>query len=82
MQLGLLLYIYILNALIVFLILLWAFLTDRSTSKSHRLSWLIVFLASTLWFIAVPFSLVEILRKALQQRRTLPDKSNPPKYLG
>lgn len=82
MQLGLLLYIYTLNALIVFLILLWAFLSDRSTPNSHRLSWIILCLASTLWFVAVPLSMVEILRKVLQQRRTLPNRSNPPKYLG
>jgi len=82
MQLGLLLYIYVLNALVVALILLWAFLSDRSTPKTHRLSWIIVLLGSTFWFIAVPISLAEILRKAMQQRKVLPDKSNHPRSLG
>lgn len=75
MQIGLLLNIYLLNALIVALILLWAFLSDRSTSKSHRLSWIVICLASALWFIAIPLSCIEILCKALQQRRVLSTKA-------
>lgn len=82
MQLGLLLYIYVLNALVVALILLWAFLSDRSTPKTHRLSWVIVLLGSAFWFIAVPISMVEIVRKILQQRKELPNKTNHPRSLG
>lgn len=75
MQIGLLFFIYILNALIVALILLWAFLSDRSTANNHRMSWLIVFIASALWFVAIPLSLAEVLRRAFQQRRAVSTKA-------
>lgn len=81
MHIGLLLCIYITNALIVALILLWAFLSDRSTANSHRASWAIILIASTLWFVAVPLSMMEVLRKAWR-RRVVAEKSNPPRYLG
>lgn len=75
MQIGLLLFIYTLNALIVALILLWAFLSDRSTSNSDRTSWLVVCVASAFWFVAIPLSMAEVLRKAFQRRRTVSTKA-------
>lgn len=79
---SLLLYVYLLNAFVVALILLWAFWSDRSTANSHRLSWLVVLIASALWFVAIPLSVNEVLRKSLQQRRVLSGKSSPSRYLG
>lgn len=82
MHINLLLCIYITNALFVALILLWAFLSDRSTANSHRASWTVICIASALWFVAIPLSMAEVLRKSWQQRRALSRKSNPPRYLG
>jgi RsiW-degrading membrane proteinase PrsW (M82 family) len=77
MQIGLLLHLYILNALVVALVLLWAFLSDRSTAKNHKLSWLVICIASALWLIAVPLSIIEVLRKFIYQRRVLSAKPVP-----
>lgn len=71
---------YLINAGIVAAILMWAFLADRSTSKQHQLSWLIILIASALWFIAVPLSCFEILRRSLRQRKVLQRQSKPSQH--
>ncbi|PSB13000.1 hypothetical protein C7B61_07135 [filamentous cyanobacterium CCP1] len=82
MQVSLLLLIYFLNVLVVASILLWSFFADRSTPKNHKLSWAVVVIASVLWFIAVPLSIIEILRKLLHHRSVLRDQNNPSKNWG
>lgn len=81
MQISLLLYIYLLNAAIVAFILLVSFWSDSSTPKNHKLSWLIVLVASLLWFIAIPLSIVEFSYKSLRRQRALKGQANPSKNL-
>ncbi|WP_416671630.1 hypothetical protein [Egbenema bharatensis] len=81
MQVSLLLMIYVANALIVALIMMTSFLSDRTTSKKHTLSWVVVAIASLFWFIAIPLSFIEILRKSLHRRRVLRDQVLPSKTL-
>lgn len=81
MQIGLLLYIYLLNAAIVAFILLVSFWSDSSTPKNHKLSWIIVLVASLLWFITVPLSIAEFSYKALRRQRAVKGEANPGKNL-
>lgn len=76
-----LLSMYLLNAGIVATILIWSFLVDQSTPKRHRLSWLVILVASAFWFIVVPLSCVEIVRRSLHQRKVLQDQSNPTHHI-
>lgn len=80
MQVSLLFLLYIVNAIAVALILLSAFWADRSTSKNHKLSWAVIVVASALWFIALPLSLVEVLHKSLR-RRFVYSQGKPSKHL-
>jgi hypothetical protein len=46
---------YLLGTTITFSILLNAFLKDGSTKKTDVLSWLVVLIATLLWFVTLPF---------------------------
>lgn len=52
---------YIIGAICTFGILFNAFLKDNGTSKTDVLSWLILLIGTSLWFIVLPF----IIRKKL-----------------
>lgn len=54
---------YLFNASIWFCVCLSAFLRDRSTPKSDRLSWVAVLLVPSLWPIALPLMLLELAQK-------------------
>lgn len=69
--------IYWLNAAIVALILLLAFLADRSTAKSQKMSWIIILVASLFWFIAIPLSGVEHLRRSFRRYRVSRRQAKP-----
>jgi hypothetical protein len=60
--------LYLLTAGVFFGILLAAFWLDRSTSKSHRMSWLIVLVGALFWGIALPLAIVERTRRLMRQR--------------
>lgn len=45
---------YLTGATITFSILLNAFLKDTSTPKTHLLSWLVLLIATLLWFVTLP----------------------------
>lgn len=77
MQLNVLLLIYVLNALVVASILILAFLSDRSTSKRQKMSWMIIGAAATFWFIAIPVSIVEVLHRIIRQRHVLQKPHKP-----
>jgi hypothetical protein len=77
MHMGLL-QIYLLNVAIVALILCCAFFLDSSTPNTHGVSWLVLGLASVLWVVALPLSIVEVMRKVWRRRRTSL-KRNPAK---
>jgi hypothetical protein len=79
MQISLLLLIYSLNVLVVAFVLLWSFFSDHSTPKDHTLSWVIIAIASIFWFIAVPVSMLETLRKSTRYRRTVQAQIRPSK---
>jgi hypothetical protein len=79
MQVSLLLLIYSLNVLVVALVLLWAFLSDHSTPKNHKLSWVVLAIASVFWFITVPVSMLETLRRSIRYRRTVQAQIRPSK---
>lgn len=53
--------LYITGALLVFGFSLHAFLKDTTTSKSDRLSWIVLIIATAFWPLILPF----ILRKRL-----------------
>ena len=80
MHTGLLLQIYFFNVLIVASILCWAFFSDRSTPKNHSSSWIVIGLASVFWFVAIPLSFVEIIRKVWRQQKVV-SKRNPSRNL-
>ncbi|GAB4373735.1 MAG: hypothetical protein Kow00121_17340 [Elainellaceae cyanobacterium] len=69
MLINLLVSVYLLNALVVALVLVSALLADRTTSKSDKTSWIVVALASILWFVAIPLSFAEVVRKVWVRRR-------------
>lgn len=71
-----LLSVYSVVSLVVFITLLSVFWTDRTTPKSDRLSWLLVFIGSLIWFVAVPLSMLELARK-LFRRDALPKPEFP-----
>lgn len=71
-----LLSVYLLVALVVFMMLLGVFLADNTTPKSDRLSWLLVCIGSLIWFVAIPLSIVELVRKILR-RDVLPKPEFP-----
>lgn len=51
--------LYITGATVVFGLLLRAFLKDASTSKTNRLSWLVIVVATAFWPVVLP----SIIRK-------------------
>jgi len=59
---------YLVTAGLVFVVLFAAFWLDDSTSKQHRLSWMIILIGSLFWGIALPLAVAERLRKLLRQR--------------
>ncbi len=74
--------IYGLNAVIVALVLLLAFLADRSTPKSQKMSWTIILVASLFWFIVVPLSGFEHLRRSFHRYRAARRRSKPSQTFG
>lgn len=72
---------YLLTAGVFFVILLAAFWFDRSTSKSHRLSWLIVLVGALFWGIVLPLAVAERTRRLLRQK-TLSTRRVPAGRLG
>jgi hypothetical protein len=52
--------VYLSIALIVFLILLVLFVSDRQTPLTDRTSWMVLLLATIFWPISVPISLLEL----------------------
>ncbi len=69
--------VYLTVALFVFLILLSAFLLDHSTPKIHRLSWVVVVLGSAFWFIVIPLSFAEVVRKVAKVKSCAQKQGNP-----
>jgi hypothetical protein len=57
---------YLIGTTITFGVLLNAFLKDQSTAKNDVLSWFILLIGASLWFVAVPF----IIRKKVFGART------------
>lgn len=69
MLINLLVSVYLLNVLVVALVLVSALLADRTTSKFDRTSWIVVALASIFWFVAIPLSFAEVVRRVWVRRR-------------
>ena len=59
MSLLFLLYSYIVIAFLVFGYFLKVFLADKSTSNTHRASWVVLGLATLLWPIVLPLAYLE-----------------------
>lgn len=59
--------LYLAGTFLTFTFLLTAFLKDTSTSKTDRLSWMVLLIATLLWPIVVP----SILRKKLRRSRSV-----------
>ena len=59
---------YLVTAGLFFLVLFAAFWLDGSTSKRHRMSWVIVLIGSLFWGVVLPIAVAERLRKLLRQR--------------
>lgn len=57
-----------------------AFLRDRSTPKTHLMSWVVLSIATALWPLTLPLSCLELLRKAQQQKQQQVEK-RPPAFL-
>lgn len=60
--------LYLITAALFFVVLLIAFWLDGSTSKQHRLSWMIVLLGALFWGVVLPFAVVERSRKLFRHR--------------
>ena len=54
--------------LMVFIYWLMIFLQDTSTSKTDRISWLVLLIAPLFWPIVLPISSWELNRKHLKNR--------------
>jgi polyferredoxin len=55
--------LYLITAALFFIVLLLAFWLDSSTSKRHKLSWMIVLVGALFWGIVLPFAVIERSRK-------------------
>ena len=66
--------LYFTIALVVFCILLTAFWFDRSTPKTDKVSWVLVFLGAAFWFVVLPLSGIEISRKFLKIKPHIPNR--------
>jgi uncharacterized membrane protein len=62
---------YLVGATLTFSILLNAFYKDTTTSKTDVVSWLVLFVATLIWFITLP----GILKKKLQPLKTASSES-------
>jgi hypothetical protein len=54
---------YISGGLILFCYWLAFFLSDRTTPKTHLMSWIVLLVASLLWPISAPLAILELLGK-------------------
>jgi hypothetical protein len=70
--------VYLSIALFTFLILLSAFLFDRSTPKTHWRSWQIVVLGSFFWLVVIPLSVFEVVRKSVRVRNCAQKQAQKP----
>jgi uncharacterized membrane protein YpjA len=59
--------LYLTTAALFFIVLLLAFWMDRSTSKQHRLSWMVVLVGALFWGVVLPFAVIERSRKLFRQ---------------
>ena len=57
--------LYTVGALFGFGLLLQAFLRDRSTAKTDRISWLVLLVATVVWPVVLPSILVKKLNPIL-----------------
>ena len=60
--------IFIILVPIFFVILLVAFWLDGSTSKRHRLSWMIVLVGALFWGLVLPIAVIERSRKMFKHK--------------
>lgn len=60
--------LYLLTAALFFVILLVAFWLDGSTSKRHRLSWMIVLVGALFWGVVLPIAVIERSRKMFKHK--------------
>lgn len=60
--------VYLLIAGLFFVVLLTAFWLDNSTSKQHRLSWMIILVGALFWGVVLPLAVIERSRKLFGQR--------------
>lgn len=56
--------VYLLGSATYAVFLLFRFLGDSTTAKSDRTSWLVIAIASAIWVVAIPLSIMEIKAKA------------------
>jgi hypothetical protein len=54
---------YVSGSLILFCYWLAFFLSDRTTPKTHLISWIVLIIASLLWPISAPLAILELLGK-------------------
>ncbi|MEL6437728.1 MAG: hypothetical protein AAFQ80_00530 [Cyanobacteria bacterium J06621_8] len=61
------------------LFLLCCMFRDQECSKTDSTSWLVVFLASALWMIVIPLSILELSlkAKAKAQKKIVHESNNP-----
>ncbi|QYO67608.1 hypothetical protein [Leptolyngbya sp. 7M] len=59
---------YLLTAGLFFGILLAAFWLDGSTSKRHKLSWMIVLVGALFWGVVLPLAVLERSRKLFRHQ--------------
>jgi membrane protein DedA with SNARE-associated domain len=60
--------LYLITAALFFVVLLAAFWLDGSTSKQHRLSWMVVLVGALFWGVVLPFAIVERSRRQFRHR--------------
>jgi hypothetical protein len=54
-----------------------AFLRDRSTPKTHLMSWVVLGIATALWPITFPLSCLELFHKAQKRKQQQADEQPP-----
>ncbi|MBF2000563.1 MAG: hypothetical protein IGS50_21575 [Synechococcales cyanobacterium C42_A2020_086] len=69
--------LYLFVAVAFFVILLGAFLLDRSTPKQHALSWMIILVSAMFWGLVLPLAITERSRKFIRQRQFSSQQRQP-----
>ena len=59
---------YFSGAVIFFCYWLMFFLKDKTTPKSHLISWIVLIIAAVIWPLSAPLAIIELINKVKQKQ--------------